>query len=113
MFGKKKPAPTAEPTGDKSSVFVSGTLVLGNVYSESGLVVQGGIKGDVFGNRVTVKPQGWIQGTLTCRELVIERGGVVDGDIKVIDDKTDQPRTSVEKKTGPEALPFNEASQGA
>jgi cytoskeletal protein CcmA (bactofilin family) len=113
MFGKKKPAPAAEPTESNSTVLVNGTLILGNVYSEAGLVIQGGVKGDVFGARVTVKPQGWIQGTLTCRELVIEQGGVVDGDVKVVDNEMDMKAASGEKKAEPEASTFDQVSQGA
>ncbi len=72
-------------SGNSLTVLSGGTFVRGDVYSQDVLVIEGGIEGNIVGNRVIVKPQGWVHGDLTCRSLSIEPGGVVDGAIKVSD----------------------------
>lgn len=72
-------------SGNSLTVLSGGTFVRGDVYSQDVLVIEGGIEGNIVGNRVIVKPQGWVHGDLTCRSLSIESGGVVDGAIKVSD----------------------------
>ena len=72
-------------SGNSLTILSGGTFVRGDVYSQDVLVVEGGIEGNIVGNRVIVKPQGWVHGDLTCRSLSIEPGGVVDGAIKVSD----------------------------
>lgn len=71
--------------GNSLTILSGGTFVRGDVYSQDVLVIEGGIEGNIVGNRVIVKPQGWVHGDLTCRSLSIEHGGVVDGAIKVSD----------------------------
>ncbi|MFH1035053.1 MAG: polymer-forming cytoskeletal protein [Pseudomonadota bacterium] len=72
-------------SGNSLTILSGGTFVRGDVYSQDVLVIEGGIEGNIVGNRVIVKPQGWVHGDLTCRSLSIESGGVVDGAIKVSD----------------------------
>lgn len=72
-------------SGNSLTILSGGTFVRGDVYSQDVLVIEGGIEGNIVGNRVIVKPQGWVHGDLTCRSLSIEPGGVVDGAIKVSD----------------------------
>lgn len=67
------------------TILSGGTFIRGDVFSQDVLVLEGGIEGNIVGNRVIVKPQGWVHGDLTCRSLSIEPGGVVDGAIKVSD----------------------------
>ena len=69
--------------GNSLTILSAGTFVRGQVYSQDILVVEGGIEGNIVGNRVIVKSQGWVHGDLMCRSLSIEPGGVVDGAIKV------------------------------
>lgn len=69
--------------GNSLTILSAGTFVRGQVYSQDVLVVEGGIEGNIVGNRVIVKSQGWVHGDLMCRSLSIEPGGVVDGAIKV------------------------------
>ncbi|MFH2125696.1 MAG: polymer-forming cytoskeletal protein [Pseudomonadota bacterium] len=63
----------------------AGTLVRGDVFAQDTLVVEGGVQGNVVAKRVVVKATGWIQGTLTCRSLSIELGGVVDAEVEVVE----------------------------
>ena len=65
------------------TIMSRGTFVRGDVFSEDVLVIEGGVEGNIVGNRVIVKSQGWVHGDLTCRSLSIEPGGVVDGEVKV------------------------------
>lgn len=69
--------------GNILTVLSAGTYVRGDVYSKDTLVVEGGVEGNLVGNRVIVKKQGWVHGNLSCRALSIEPGGVVDGDVHV------------------------------
>ena len=69
--------------GNSLTILAAGTFVRGDVFSEDVLVIEGGIEGNIMGNRVIVKPKGWIHGDLVCRSLSIEPGGVVDGEVKV------------------------------
>jgi hypothetical protein len=69
--------------GNNLTILAAGTFVRGDVFSDDILVVEGGIEGNIMGNRVIVKPKGWIHGDLVCRSLSIEPGGVVDGEVKV------------------------------
>ena len=72
-------------SGNSLTVLSGGTFIRGDIYSQDVLVVEGGIEGNLVGNRVIIKPQGWVHGDVTCRSLSIEPGGVVDGAIKVSD----------------------------
>ena len=79
---------------NKLTILSAGTFVRGDVFSQDVLVVEGGIEGNLVGNRVIVKPQGWVHGDLLCRSLCIEPGGVVDGAVKV-SDSTSLPSPAV------------------
>lgn len=65
------------------TILATGTFFRGDLFSQDTLVVEGGVQGNVVGERVIVKPSGWIQGTLTCRALSIELGGIVEGRVHV------------------------------
>jgi cytoskeletal protein CcmA (bactofilin family) len=69
--------------GNKLTVLSAGTFIRGDVFSQDVLVVEGGIEGNIVGNRVIIKQKGWVHGNLLCRALSIEPGGVVDGAMKV------------------------------
>lgn len=69
--------------GNSLTILSAGTLFRGDVYSEDILIIEGGVEGNVSGNRVIVKPKGWVHGDIACRSLSIEPGGVVDGEVKV------------------------------
>ncbi len=69
--------------GNKLTVLSSGTFIRGDLYSQDVLVVEGGVEGNIVGNRVIIKNKGWVHGNLLARSLCIEPGGVVDGAMKV------------------------------
>ncbi|MCA1905956.1 MAG: polymer-forming cytoskeletal protein [Desulfarculus sp.] len=69
--------------GNKLTVLSAGTFIRGDLYSQDVLVVEGGIEGNIVGNRVIIKNKGWVHGNLLARSLCIEPGGVVDGAMKV------------------------------
>jgi hypothetical protein len=86
------------------TILSSGTFVRGDLFSEDILVVEGGIEGNILGNRVIIKPTGWVHGDLSCRSLSIEPGGVVDGAVKV----TTKPALPA-GQAQPDSLPASEA----
>lgn len=65
------------------TILAAGTFVQGDLFSQDTLVVEGGVQGNVVGDRVIVKASGWVQGSLTCRSLSIELGGIVEGQVQV------------------------------
>ena len=65
------------------TILAQGVLVRGNVFSEDVLVVEGGVEGNLFGNKIIIKGTGRVQGDLNCRSLSIETGGILNGMIKV------------------------------
>ena len=65
------------------TILAPGTFIRGDLFSDDLLIVEGGIEGTIVGNRVIIKPQGWIHGDLTCRSLSIEVGGLMNGSIFV------------------------------
>ncbi|BEQ14988.1 polymer-forming cytoskeletal protein [Desulfoferula mesophila] len=67
------------------TILAAGTVVRGNVYAQDTLVVEGGVQGCVVAHRVVVKNGGWIQGSLSCRSLSIEAGGMVDAQVQVVE----------------------------
>lgn len=69
--------------GNKLTVLSAGTFIRGDLYSQDVLVVEGGVEGNIVGNRVIIKNKGWVHGNLLARSLCIEPGGVVDGAMKV------------------------------
>ena len=66
------------------TILAAGTIVRGDVFAQDTLVIEGGVQGNVVAHRVVVKGTGWVQGALTCRSLTIELGGVVDGQVEVV-----------------------------
>jgi cytoskeletal protein CcmA (bactofilin family) len=93
--------------GNSLTILAAGTFVRGDVFSDDILVVEGGIEGNIMGNRVIVKPKGWIHGDLVCRSLSIEPGGVVDGEVKVTVNGVALPPPG---RAEMESLPLNGAS---
>lgn len=69
--------------GNNITILAAGTYVNGDLFSDDLMIIEGGVEGNVVGNRVIVKKHGWVQGALTCRSLSIELGGVVNGMIRV------------------------------
>lgn len=69
--------------GNKLTILASGTYFRGDAFSDDIMIVEGGLEGNLIGNRVIVKSTGWILGNVTCRSLSIELGGMVNGMIKV------------------------------
>ncbi|MBU1274375.1 MAG: polymer-forming cytoskeletal protein [Proteobacteria bacterium] len=70
-------------SANQLTILAAGTIVRGDLFSQDLLVVEGGVQGNVVANKVVIKGTGWVQGTLTCRDLSIELGGVVDGQVNV------------------------------
>ncbi len=69
--------------GNKLTILAGGTYFRGDIFSDDILIVEGGLEGNLMGNRVIVKSTGWIQGNVTCRSLSIELGGIVNGGVRV------------------------------
>ncbi len=65
------------------SIIAPGTFIRGDLFSDDMLIVEGGVEGNVVGNRTVIKNGGWIHGDLVCRALSIEMGGMMNGKIKV------------------------------
>ncbi|ADK85224.1 protein of unknown function DUF583 [Desulfarculus baarsii DSM 2075] len=69
--------------GNKMTILAAGTYIHGDLFSDDLMIIEGGVEGNVVGNRVIVKSQGWVHGELTCKSLSIELGGVVNGMVRV------------------------------
>ena len=65
------------------SIIAPGTFIRGDLFSDDMLIVEGGVEGNVVGNRLIIKSGGWIHGDLVCRALSIELGGMMNGQVKV------------------------------
>lgn len=65
------------------SILAAGTFIRGNMFSDDMIIVEGGLEGNVVGNKVVIKSGGWVHGDLMCRSLSIELGGMMNGKIKV------------------------------
>lgn len=91
------------------TIVAAGTFVRGDIFSEDVLVVEGAVEGNVVGNKVIVKPKGWIRGDVSCRSLKIELGGVVDGAMTVA--STGALPQAAPRQANP-ALPGGGASEG-
>ena len=87
--------------GNSLTIVSGGTFLRGDLFSEDVLVIEGGVEGNIVGNRVIVKTRGWVHGDLNCRSLSIEPGGVVDGAVRV----STQPSLPASERAQPEALP--------
>lgn len=72
-------------SANQLTILAAGTIVRGDVFAQDTLVVEGGVQGNVVAHQVVVKGTGWIQGSLTCRSLSIELGGVVDAEVEVLE----------------------------
>lgn len=87
MFGsnKDKQLPgKASPAGGSVShnSLVKGTVVKGDVKSESDIRIDGIVEGSLICEaKVVIGPTGFIQGTVNCRDAVVE--GKIDGNIYV------------------------------
>lgn len=66
-------------TPSKFSVISEKTTLTGQVSSEDVLIVAGEVRGDVWGRKVIIKDRGRVLGNITCSSLVIEAGGIFDG----------------------------------
>ena len=71
------------------TILAAGTFIRGDLYSDDILIVEGGIEGNVVGNKVVVKSNGWVHGDLACKSLLIEMGGLLNGYVRV---STDPPQ---------------------
>ncbi len=68
---------------NKLTILAQGSFTRGDVFCEGILVVEGGVEGNVVGNRVIIKSTGWVHGDIACGSLSIEQGGMVDGEVRV------------------------------
>ena len=68
------------------TILAQGVLVRGNIFSQDVMVVEGSVEGNLFGNRVVIKGTGRVQGSLSCRALCIEAGGVLNGKVTISND---------------------------
>lgn len=95
------------------TILAAGTMMRGDVFAQDTLVIEGGVQGNVVAHRVVVKGTGWVQGSLTCRALSIELGGVVDGQVHVTETgalmKSAQDQPGVLQGDGVRALPEGQA----
>ncbi|MCB2192386.1 MAG: polymer-forming cytoskeletal protein [Deltaproteobacteria bacterium] len=86
-------------SSNQLTILAANTIVRGDIFAQDTLVIEGGVQGNVVARRVVVKGTGWVQGTLTCRSLSIEMGGVVDAEVEVVETgmlmKPAQAETSV------------------
>lgn len=88
MFRTNKDAPAATknaPAGlSAHNLLVKGTVVKGDVKAESDIRVDGIIEGSLIcDSKVVIGPTGFVNGTITCRDAVIE--GRLEGNIVVSD----------------------------
>lgn len=82
MFGGKKEQNTNAASPGLHNSLVKGTFVKGDVKSESDIRVDGSINGTLKCDaKVVIGSTGTVQGTITCRDAVIE--GKVEGDVTV------------------------------
>ena len=83
MFGGNKNETSRTAMGGVShNSLVKGTVVKGEVRSESDIRIDGRIEGQLFCDaKVVIGATGFIQGTIRCKDAVIE--GQVEGDIFV------------------------------
>ena len=89
--------------GSNLTILAKGTYIQGEVFSEDMLVVEGGFEGNLVGDRVIIKSSGQVQGDLNCRSLSIEKGGILNGDIRVLSDLAALPDPSTQP--APKAMP--------
>ena len=66
-------------SGKAVSVIGQDTKVTGLVETEDVLIVAGTVEGEIRSSKVIIKDRGRVNGGITCDSLVIEDGGVFDG----------------------------------
>ncbi len=66
-------------SGSTVSIISRQTQLTGRITSEDVLIIAGRIEGDIAGNKVIIKDQGRVLGNINCASLVIEAGGIFDG----------------------------------
>ena len=66
------------------TIISRGTTIRGETRSQDELIVEGVVEGNAFGEKIIIKEGGRILGNVHCRSLVIEPGGILDGDIKAM-----------------------------
>ncbi|MCB2184949.1 MAG: polymer-forming cytoskeletal protein [Deltaproteobacteria bacterium] len=81
MFGKKPPARGSH--ANSPTVLASGSFIKGDLVCQGELVLEGGVEGQVVGDKVLVKSTGWVNGQLVCRSIRIEQGGIINGPVRV------------------------------
>jgi hypothetical protein len=64
------------------TIISRGTHLVGETRSRDELIIEGIVEGDVIGAKVVIKNGGRILGTVDCETLVIEPGGILDGNIR-------------------------------
>jgi len=88
MFKSKNENQMAKPSDvssqDKINRIVDGTVIEGNIRSESNIRIDGSLKGNVeTKGRLVIGPQGIIHGEITCQNAEVE--GKIKGKIMVED----------------------------
>ncbi len=86
MFGNnkdtKKPPIAVVPTSNAHNSLVKGTVVEGEIQSQSDIRIDGFVRGTILCKaKVVIGPSGVVEGTITCANAVIE--GTLDGQITV------------------------------
>ncbi|MBF0497057.1 MAG: polymer-forming cytoskeletal protein [Deltaproteobacteria bacterium] len=64
---------------EQISIISEGALIEGKVTHAGTLVIVGTVSGEVLADRVIIKDKGHLIGTVTCRALIMEAGGLLDG----------------------------------
>lgn len=68
----------------KRGIIEISTIRVGNA------IVQGKIKGDISAiNTVEIKKKGEVYGKITCRKLIVNKGGIFSGKVKMLGVETD------------------------
>ena len=86
MFGNnkdtKKPPIAVIPTSNAHNSLVKGTVIEGEIQSQSDIRIDGFIRGTIRCKaKVVIGPSGVVEGTISCANAVIE--GTLDGQITV------------------------------
>ncbi|MDR1396789.1 MAG: polymer-forming cytoskeletal protein [Desulfarculales bacterium] len=99
----------------KISLLAAGTFIRGDIFSDDLLIIEGGIDGKVVGNKVIIKHNGWVQGEMACRSLLIELGGMLNGFVRVSSDPVNTFLAWSENQpiALPEVQPFVDTSEEA
>jgi cytoskeletal protein CcmA (bactofilin family) len=80
MLKKKEKVQFESP--DRLNRIVEGTKIIGDIFSESNLRIDGEVKGNVStSSKVVIGESGFITGNLTCQDADVE--GKIEGKLKV------------------------------